>query len=123
MAQAELDEDSPTAWRLLFAELLRVAQAVHDAHLARSEAEQAGRLAGEARAALEETRARLGSLEVLRDELTEVVEAAEGGRAGERGASRRTRRQLGQDLSSPEHLALTLTTRRQTPKQSPELAR
>jgi hypothetical protein len=55
MAQADFDEDSPTAWRLFFAELLRVTQAVHDAHLARSEAEQAGRLAGVARSALEDT--------------------------------------------------------------------
>ena len=58
MAQADLDEDTPTAWRLLLAEVLRVAQAVHDAHLARSESEQAGRLAGEARKALEKARAR-----------------------------------------------------------------
>ena len=53
MAQADLDEDTPAAWRLLFAEMLRVVQAVHDAHLARSESEQAGRLADEARKALE----------------------------------------------------------------------
>ena len=54
MAQADLDEGTPAAWRLLFAELLRVAQAVHDAHLARSESEQAGRLADEARKALDD---------------------------------------------------------------------
>ena len=53
MAQADLDEDTPAAWRLLLAEMLRVAQAVHDAHLARSESEQAGRLADEARKALD----------------------------------------------------------------------
>ncbi len=34
MAQADLDQDTPAAWRLLLAETLRVAQAVHDAHLA-----------------------------------------------------------------------------------------
>ena len=77
MAQADLDEDTPAAWRLLLAELLRVAQAVHDAHLARSESEQAGRLADEARKALEKARARLGSLEALRAELPSVVEAAQ----------------------------------------------
>ncbi len=38
----------------------RVAQAVHDAHLARSESQQAGRLADEARMALGQARARLG---------------------------------------------------------------
>ena len=78
MAQADLDEDTPAAWRLLLAEMLRVAQAVHDAHLARSESEQAGRLADEARKALEKARARLGSLEALRAELPAVVEAAQG---------------------------------------------
>ena len=78
MAQADLDEDTPTAWRLLLAEVLRVAQAVHDAHLARSESEQAGRLADEARKALEKARARLGSLEALRAELPAAVEAAQG---------------------------------------------
>ena len=78
MAQADLDEDTPAAWRLLFAEMLRVVQAVHDAHLARSESEQAGRLADEARKALDNVRARLGSLEALRAELLAVVEAAQG---------------------------------------------
>ena len=77
MAQADLDEDTPAAWRLLFAEMLRVVQAVHDAHLARSESEQAGRLADEARKALDNVRARLGSLEALRAELPAVVEAAQ----------------------------------------------
>ena len=35
MAQADVDEDAQAAWRLLLAEMLRLAQAVHDAHLAR----------------------------------------------------------------------------------------
>jgi hypothetical protein len=123
MAQADLDEGTPAAWRLLFAELLRVAQAVHDAHLARSEAEQAGRLAGEARKALEQARARLGSLEALRDELPEVFEAAQQGavRAGEEEASRRRRRQRGQGPLTPGQLAAT--PRRPAPEQSPEVAR
>lgn len=121
MAQADLDEGTSAAWRLLFAELLRVAQAVHDAHLARSEAEQAGRLAGEARKALEEARARLGSLEALRAELPEVAEAAQGEAGREKkDASRWRRRQRGQDPFSPEQLAAT--TRRAAPKQSPEVA-
>jgi hypothetical protein len=121
MAQADLDEGTPAAWRLLFAELLRVAQAVHDAHLARSEAEQASRLAGEARLALEDARARLGSLEVLRAQLPEVVEAAQGeaGREKEEPA-RRGRRQRGQGPLWPGQLAAT--TRRAAPKQSPEVA-
>ena len=122
MAQADLDEDTPAAWRLLFSELLRMAQAVHDAHLARSEAEQASRLAGEARKALEEARARLGSLEALRAELPEVVEAAQGGVGREKEeALRRTRRQRGQDPFSREQW--TVTAMRPVPKQSPEVAR
>ena len=124
MAQADLDEDAPTAWRLLFAELLRVAQAVHDAHLARSEAEQAGHLAGEARKALEEARARLGSLEALRDELPEVLEAAQqrrAARADEEEASRRRRRQRREGGLTPGQLAAT--PRRPAPKQSPEVVR
>ena len=97
MAQADLDEDTPAAWRLFFAEMLRVAQAVHDAHLARSESQQAGRLADEARKALDNVRARLGSLEALRAELLAVVEPAqeEVGR-GQEQAARRQRRRAGQ---------------------------
>jgi hypothetical protein len=60
MAQADLDDDAPAAWGLLFTEVFRVAQAVHDAHLARSGPEQAGRLADEARKALEEEWIRRG---------------------------------------------------------------
>jgi hypothetical protein len=117
MAQADLDEDTPAAWRLLFAELLRMAQGVHDAHLARSEAEQAARLVGEARSALEDARARLGSLEALRAELAEVVEAADEEVGTEKeDASRRTRR-----LFSPEQWVVT--GRRPAPKRSPEVAR
>ena len=122
MAQADLDEDAPATWRLLFAELLRMAQAVHDAHLARSEAEQAGRLAGEARKALEDARAHLGTLEALRAELPEVVEAAQGeaGEAEEETA-RRQRRQKGQGPLRPEQFVAT--TKRGVRKQSPEVAR
>ncbi len=117
MAQADLDEDAPATWRLLFAELLRMTQAVHDAHLARSEAEQAARLVGEARSALEGARARLGSLEALRAELAEVVEAADEEVGTEKeDASRRTRR-----LFSPEQWVVT--GRRPAPKRSPGVAR
>ena len=76
MAQADLDEGTPAAWRLFLAELLRVAQAVHDAHLAgwnpagwpprRRGTEGPG-----------QRRARLGSLEALRAELLAVVEPAQ----------------------------------------------
>ena len=123
MAQADLDEDTPAAWRLLFAEMLRVAQAVHDAHLARSESQQAGRLADEARKALEKARARLGSLEALRAELLAVVEPGQGeaGR-GEEEAAKRRRRQAGKGALRPEQFAGT-TTRRAPPKRSSEVGR
>ena len=88
MAQADLDEDTPTAWRLLLAEVLRVAQAVHDAHVARSESEQAGRLADEARKALEKARARLGSLGGLRAELPHDGRGCPGEGGAGRGGSR-----------------------------------
>ena len=93
MAQADLDGDTPAAWRLFLAEMLRVAQAVHDAHLARSESQQAGRLADEARKALDNVRARLGSLETLR------LRAPRDSRACPRG--RRARTGAGCEASAP----------------------
>jgi hypothetical protein len=122
MAQADLDADTPVAWRLLLAEVLRVAQAVHDAHLARSESEQARRLADEARTALDTARARLGSLEALRAELHVLVEPAqeEIGR-GHEGAVR-SRRRPGKGALRPEEFART-TTGRAPPKRSSEVGR
>jgi hypothetical protein len=59
----------------------------------RSESQQAGRLADEARKGLDTARARLGSLEALRAELPAVVEAAQGeaGRGEAEPAKRRRR--------------------------------
>ena len=123
LTKADLDEDTPAGWRVLLAEMLRVAQAVHDAHLARSECEQAGRLAHEARKALEKARARLGSLEALRAELPAVLEAAQG-EAGrkEEEAARRRRRRVGKGALRPEHFAGT-TTGRAPPKRSSEVGK
>jgi hypothetical protein len=123
MAQADLEEGTPMAWRLLFAEVLRVAQAVHDAHVARSESEQAGRLADEARKTLEKARARLGSLGALRAELPAVLEAAQGEAGqGEEEAAKRRRRQAGKGALRPEQFAGT-TTRRASPKRSSDVGR
>ena len=123
MAQGDLDEDTPAAWRLLFAEMLRVVQAVHDAHLARSESQQAGRLADEARKALDNVRARLGSLEALRAELPAVVEAAQReARRGEGEAAKRRRRQADKGGLRPEHFAGT-TARLAPAKRSSEVGR
>jgi Relaxase/Mobilisation nuclease domain len=123
MAQADLDEGTPAGWRLLLTEMLRVAQAVHDAHLARSESQQAGRLADEARKALEMARARLGSLEAVRAELLAVVEPAqdEVGRGQEKAARSRARR-AGKRALRPEEFART-TTRRAPPQRSSEVAK
>ena len=122
-AQADLDEDTPTALRLLLAEVLRVAQAVHNAHLARSESEQAGRLADEARKALDKARARLASLQALHAELLAVVEPAqeEAGRRQEE-AARRQRRRVGKGALGPEQFART-TTGRAPPKRYSEVGR
>ena len=123
MAQADLDQDTPVAWRLLLAELLRVAQAVHAAHLARSESQQAGRLAGEARKALEEATRRLGGLEVFRADLSAVIEAAQRGVGpGEEEAAKRRRRQADKGALRPEQFAGT-TTRPAPPKRSSEVQR
>jgi hypothetical protein len=123
MAQADLDESTPVAWRLLLAEMLRVAQAVHDAHLARSESEQAGRLADEARTALDHVRARLGLLQALRSELLAVVEPAQGDAGREEGeAARRQRRRVGKGALRPGQFART-TTGRAPPNQSSEVGR
>ena len=118
MAQADLDEGTPAAWRLLFAEVLRVAQAVHDAHLARSESEQAGRIAGQARKALDEARAHLGTIEALRDELSEAFEVAQEN-ADEQEAVRR--RQKGQVGLRPEQFVALM--RRPAAEESPAAAR
>ena len=123
MAQGDLDEATPAAWTLLLAQLLRLAQALHGAHLARSESEQAGRLAGEARKALDNARARLASLQALHAELLAVVEPAQGevGR-GHEEAALRERRQAGKGALRPEKFALTATGRA-PPKRSSEVGR
>ncbi len=122
-AQTDLDEDTPTALRLLLAEVLRVAQAVHNAHLARSESQQAGRLADEARKALDKARARLASLQALHAEFLAVVEPAqeEAGRRQEE-AARRQRRRVGKGALGPEQFART-TTGRAPPKRYLEVGR
>ena len=123
MAQADLDGDTPAAWRLFLAEMLRVAQAVHDAHLARSESQQAGRLADEARKALDNVRAHLGSLETLRAELLAVIEPAqEDAGRGQEQAVRRQHRRLGRGALRPEQFAVT-TTGRAPPKRCSEVGR
>jgi hypothetical protein len=123
MAQADRDEDTPVACRLLLAEMLRVAQAVHGAHLARLESEQAARLANEARKALDIVRTRLGSLGALRAEFLSVVEPDQDEvRLGQEEAARRQRRREGKRALRPEEF--TRTTRgRPPPKRSSEVGR
>ena len=123
MAQADLDAGTPDAWRLFLAEVLRLAQAVHHAHLARSESQQAGRLADGARKALNDVRTRLVPLEALRTELLAVAEPAqsEAGR-GQEEAARRQRRQAGNGALRPEQFART-TARRVPSKRFFEMGR
>ena len=115
MAQADLDEEAPIAWRLLFSQLLRVAQAVHDAHSGRLETEQAARLAGEARSALEEARGRSSSLATLQAELGGL--AAPAPEAADEQGGDRERRRRGQGGQRPEGYA-ALSTRRARPGQT-----
>ena len=123
VAQADLDEGTPGAWRLFLTEVLRVTQAVHDAHLARSESQQAGRLADEARKALNDVRARLVPLEVLRSELLAVAEPAqEEAGPGPDEAARRQRHRMGKGTLRPEHFVRP-TTVRAPPKRSTEVGR
>lgn len=61
MAQAQITNEAALGWRLMLAELLRLSQSIAAAHIARAEAQQAGRLADQARAALEEARAQLSA--------------------------------------------------------------
>ena len=123
MAQADLDEDTPAAWRLLLAEMLRLAQAVHDAHLARSESEQARRLADEARTALDNVRARLRPLGALWAELLAVVGPAEEDAGhGQVEAARRRPLLTGRGALRPEQFALTIAGRA-SPKRSCEVGR
>ena len=123
MVQADLDEGAPDAWRLFLAEVLRMTQAVHDAHLRRSESQQAGRLADEARKALNDVRARLVPLEALRSELLVVAEPAqEEAGPGPDEAATRQRRRVDKGALRPEQFVRT-TTLRAPPKRSTEVGR
>lgn len=59
MAQAQITNQAALGWQLMLASLLRLAQTINAAHLARDQAQQAGRLADQARSALDATRAQL----------------------------------------------------------------
>ncbi len=84
---------------------------------------QAGRLADEARKALERARARLGSLSAVRAELLTVVEPAqeEAGR-GQEAVARSRRGRAGKGALRPEQFAMT-TTGRAPPKRPSEVGR
>lgn len=75
MAQTQITDESAVAWGVVVSELLRLAQAIHQAHLARGEAVAADRLAGEARSKLEEARASYGSAGRAAEALAEAIRA------------------------------------------------
>ncbi len=75
MAQAQITDETAVAWGVVLSELLRLAQAIHHAHLARGEAVAAERLAGEVRSKLEEARASYGSAGRAAEALAETLRA------------------------------------------------
>jgi len=84
MAQAQITDETAVAWGVVLAELLRLAQAIHQAHLARGEAAAAERLAGEARSKLKEARASYGSAGRAAEPLVEALRAEQDGEERER---------------------------------------
>ncbi len=97
MAQAQITDETAVAWGVVLSELLRLAQAIHQAHQARGEAVAAERLAGEARSKLEEARTSYGTAgraaqalaEALRAETEAVADAAEHEGEGREGRHRK----------------------------------
>jgi len=75
MAQAQITDETAVAWGVVLSELLRLAQAIHQAHLARGEAVAAARLADEARSKLEEARASYRSAGRAAEALAEAIRA------------------------------------------------
>lgn len=118
MAQSQITDEVAMAWQLLLSELLRLAQALQQAHLARSEAQQAARLAGEARAALEEARARFGSVERVRALLPELVERAQAAAAEVEDDRDDDKRRRGRGGLRPEDYA-ALAARQGQPRHQP----
>lgn len=91
MAQAQITDETAIAWGLVLTELLRLAQAIHQAHLARGEAVAAERLAGEARSKLEEARASYGSAGRAAAALAEALQAEAATDAAEHDSQGRER--------------------------------
>ena len=81
-AQAQITDETAVAWGVVLSELLRLAQAIHQAHLARGEAVAAEHLAGEARTKLEEARASYGSAGRAADAVAEALRAETEAAAG-----------------------------------------
>lgn len=119
MAQTQITDEAALAWQLMLTELLRLAQSITGAHLARAEATQAGRLAGEARAALDQARADLGSARRVAELVPALVAAAE--EAEQRGGVEddpRARCPKPSGAMRPEDYA-ALAARKQHPQRDP----
>ena len=115
MAQAQITDEVALAWQLMLTELLRLAQAIQQAHLARAETGQAGRLADEARSALDEARVQLGSSQRVAELVPALVEAVrEEEERDEEGSARRKR----SSAVRPEEYA-AMAARKRSPQWEP----
>ena len=124
MAQAQITEEVALAWQLVLAELLRLAQAIQQAHVARGDAAQAARLAGDARTALEQARAHYGSAQRVAEMLPALVEAVGDDREqddDDRPGSKR--RKKASPLRSEDYAAIAARQRAHHPKPAAEADR
>jgi len=119
MAQAQITDEVALAWQLMLTEMLRLVQSIAQAHEARAEATQAGRLAGEARAALNQARAQLGSAQRVAELVPALVAAAEEAeqQAGEEDDLRFRRRKPAAAMRPVDYAALA--ARKQYPQHDP----
>lgn len=123
MAQAQITDEVALAWRLMLAELLRLAQAIAQAHVARGEAAQAARLAGDARTALEQARAHYGSSQRVAEMIPALVDALGGDRERDDDRPGPKKRKTAGSLRPEDYAAITARQRTHHPKPAAEADR
>lgn len=128
MAQAQITDETAVAWGVVLTELLRLTQAIHQAHLARDEVTSAVQLAGEARAALEAARTSYTTSAQAAAHLGAVIaEAAESAPEGpEHESAERRRRHRKEGEASPAMRPVdyaALAARRAAAERAAEAAR
>jgi hypothetical protein len=118
MAQAQITDEVAVAWQLMLTEMLRLAQTIQQAHLARDEAQQADRLAGEARAALDQARTDLGSSQRLAELVPALVGAFDDEQEAETDEDAKARKRKRSSAVRPEEYA-ALAAKKAQPRQDP----